>query len=80
MIPIMPHNIIYQRIKAEFAFPGDVDGDGILNINDVTTLINYLLTHNSDLIDMYNADVDGDGIINIGDVTTLINKLLTRED
>lgn len=73
-------NIIYQRIKAEFAFPGDVDGDGILNINDVTTLINYLLTHNSDLIDMYNADVDGDGIINIGDVTTLINKLLTRED
>ncbi len=54
--------------------PGDVDGNGKVNIDDVTSLINVLLkgTPASD-----GADVDGNGSVNIDDVTTLINKLLS---
>ena len=55
---------------------GDVDGDGRVNIDDVTGLINYLLTGNSSLIEMENADVYPDGRISIDDVTSLINYLL----
>lgn len=55
---------------------GDVDGDGTVNISDVTTLIDYLLSGNA-AINLDNADVDGDGAVNISDVTTLIDTLLS---
>ena len=53
---------------------GDVNGDGNINIGDVTSLINYLLGGESDRV--YYADVNLDGNVNINDVTTLINRLL----
>ena len=56
--------------------PGDVDGDGMVTISDVTTLIDYLLS-STGTIDLGNADVDGDGGISISDVTTLIDRLLS---
>lgn len=57
---------------------GDVDGDGRINIDDVTALINYLLKGDTSSINLENADVDNDGRININDVTALINMLLSR--
>ena len=57
---------------------GDVNGDGHINIADVTLLIDYLLNNDSSLIDLANADVDGDGVINISDVTKLIDNLLLQ--
>ena len=56
---------------------GDVDGDGNVNISDITALIDYLLGGNASNIQLDNADVDNDGIINISDVTALIDKLLS---
>ena len=58
--------------------PGDVNDDGKVNIQDVTELINYLLSGNTTPINSTNADVDGDGAVNITDVTTLINNLLRQ--
>ncbi len=55
---------------------GDVDGDGSVNISDVTALINYLLNGNASGINLSGADCDQDGSINISDVTALINYLL----
>ena len=55
--------------------PGDVNDDGIVNITDVTTLIDYLLG-NSMTINEAAADISGDGLINISDVTTIIDFLL----
>ena len=57
---------------------GDVNRDGNININDVTTLINYILSQDATDIDLTAADCDPDGIINIGDVTKLINYLLSQ--
>jgi hypothetical protein len=55
---------------------GDVNEDGVVNIADVTCLIDYLLSGESDPFNILNADVDGTGVINIADVTTLIDILL----
>lgn len=54
---------------------GDVNGDGLINISDVTTLINYEVNGGGDIIELA-ADMNGDGIINITDVTNLINYVL----
>jgi hypothetical protein len=52
---------------------GDVDGDGNINISDVTALIDILLRGGEASA---GADVDGDGQVNISDVTALIDRLL----
>ena len=54
---------------------GDVDGDGQVNIADVTALIDLLLAGTTPPA---AADVDGDGKVNIADVTALIDMLLSR--
>ena len=56
---------------------GDVNGDGNVNISDVTALIDYLLTGNASGINLSGADSNQDGSINISDVTALIDYLLT---
>lgn len=56
--------------------PGDVDGDGALSINDVTALVDYLISGNSSSIVVDAADCDADGVVTIADVTALIDALL----
>ena len=53
---------------------GDVDGNGSVNIADVTALIDILL---SDSVGPEAADVDANGSVNIADVTALIDILLS---
>lgn len=52
--------------------PGDVDGNGVVNISDVTMLIQAVLMSS----DITNGDIDGNGVINITDVTMLIDQVL----
>ena len=56
--------------------PGDVNEDGLINIADVTCLIDYLLGTNPQPFNELNADVDRSSVINIADVTALIDILL----
>ena len=56
---------------------GDVNGDGSVNISDVTALIDYLLTGDASGINMSGADTNQDSSINISDVTVIIDYLLT---
>lgn len=60
--------------RIDVPMPGDVDGDGVVNIADVTALIDILLSGGTVPA---NADVDDDGIVNIADVTALIDMLLS---
>ena len=55
---------------------GDVNGDGHVDINDVTALINYVLTGNATGVNMTNANCDLQGNVDINDVTALINYVL----
>ncbi len=63
--------IDYDTLTAEVK--GDVDGDGMTNISDVTVLINMLLSGDTN---HSNADVNDDGEVDISDATSLINYLL----
>jgi len=56
---------------------GDVDHDGSVSINDVTTLVDYLLGGSGSCCALC-GDVDGSGGINISDVTVLIDQLLSE--
>lgn len=56
---------------------GDADGDGIVNIADVTYLIDYLLAGCQSSFHSQNADIDDNGKVDISDVTDLIDYLLS---
>jgi surface protein len=56
---------------------GDVNGDGSVNISDVTTLIDYLLSGNPSGVNVTAADCNQDSSVNISDVTSLIDYLLS---
>ena len=53
---------------------GDVNHDGILNVTDVTTLIDFML--GNDQCCEICGDMNEDGLLNITDVTDLIDLLL----
>ena len=63
---------VYNAIPAENK--GDINGDGVVNISDVTALINKILG----LSDYSNTacDINADGVVNVSDVTDLINMIL----
>ena len=54
--------------------PNDVDIDGVVDIDDVTALVDMLLGVGDQMI---TGDIDGDGEVTIDDVTALIDILLT---
>ena len=54
---------------------GDVDGDGQVELTDVTVLITALLTEDFSSVNMEAADFNEDGAVNIADVTLLINYI-----
>ena len=62
--------------------PGDANSDSSISMDDLTVLINYLLTEDASMIDFTNAATcDGldDSTITMDDLTVLINYLLTGE-
>lgn len=77
---IMDGKIIYKgmRYNAEAVEgnPYDVNGDGQVNIADVTSLIDMLLQ--PEMIMQNQHDIDGSGQLNIADVTTLIDHILNH--
>ena len=58
--------------------PGDVNCDGQVTIDDVTALIDILLSGETNVAT--SADANGDGTVSIDDVTYLIDMLLSGEN
>lgn len=58
------------------AGPGDINGDGSIGMDDLTAIINKLLS--GEELPAYN-DVNGDGATGMDDLTVLINMLLTND-
>ena len=67
------------EVRFEMVEPveGDVNGDGEVNISDVTSLVSLILEDNGDTFYPANIDVNGDQELNISDVTALISLILT---
>ena len=66
-------NISFTYYK-EAGVTGDINGDGVVDVSDVTALVNKILG-TADFADDV-CDMNGDGEINVSDVTYLINLIL----
>ena len=76
-IPAGGYKVYYKGEPAPGWLLGDVNGDGEVNIGDVTRIIDVILGDVVDDDDMLaRADVNGDGEVNIGDVTRVIDIIL----
>ena len=62
-----------ELIIAQYT-PGDANGDGQINVQDVISIINHILLIRSA---QGNPDCNGDGTVNVQDVICVINKILT---
>ena len=67
-------------IEMTASLRGDVNGDGNVNVADVTALINLVLEGNATVASHPAADVNEDGELNIGDVTSLISLVLSSTE
>lgn len=63
-----------QHYEPQYSL-GDTNKDGVIDVSDVTTLINMVL--GSIPVDKTVADMDGNGTVDVSDVTMLINKILS---
>lgn len=59
---------------------GDVNGDGTVNITDVTLTVNHVLGNTPDKFDKVAADMNGDDVINISDITQMVQAVLESTD
>ena len=65
-------NGLVDVVKKADTLKGDINGDGKVDVSDVTTLVGYILDGETP----QNCDLDGDGSVNVTDVTTLVNLIL----
>jgi hypothetical protein len=59
---------------------GDVNGDGLITVADVTAVVDVLLERQMPNISVSNADINGDGEVTIVDVVEAIHLVLTIGD
>ncbi len=71
--PSLTLRFVKGELPPEPGTPGDVNGDGEINIADVNAVIDKILSHSGD----EKFDVNGDGEVNIADVNTVISIILT---
>ncbi|MDO4511168.1 MAG: leucine-rich repeat protein [Bacteroidales bacterium] len=64
----------FETDRWPLALKGDVNGDGEVNVSDVTALINRILGTASYADSV--CDINADGNVNVSDVTALINQIL----
>ena len=63
-----------QITLGQSALAGDVDENGIVDVSDVSALINVILG----TARWTNTDINGDGLVNVGDVSSLNNIILNN--
>ncbi len=56
--------------------PGDANCDGVVDVMDVITTVNFILGQNPQPFCFENADVNGDGLVNVMDVIETVQIIL----
>lgn len=68
----------WLKIIPEAAITGDVNGDNVVDVEDVNAVINVIL--GTSTIDQYagNADLNGSGVVDVEDMNEIINIILNN--
>lgn len=66
----------YEEMQKPAFIPGDANGDGQINNNDLMLIVNYLLGNVSDNFKKEGADFDGNGRVDNSDLMKVVNKIL----
>ncbi|SVD43497.1 uncharacterized protein METZ01_LOCUS396351, partial [marine metagenome] len=56
------------------SMPGDVNGDGSINVQDIIMVVNLILDDDYSTV----ADLNGDGSVNVQDIILIVNMILGR--
>ena len=59
-----------------FILYGDVNCDNVVNVTDVSVLLDYILNNSSALIDLKAADCNHDGMISVSDMSSILDYLV----
>lgn len=63
-------------IQSATTLPGDANGDGTVDISDISLVASYILGDEPAGFDILAADFDGDGDINVVDIGMIANYIL----
>ncbi|HNS18055.1 MAG TPA: dockerin type I repeat-containing protein [Bacteroidales bacterium] len=65
-----------ETLQAVTFLPGDANGDGIVNVLDVITVVNYIMELNPPVFFFNAADVTVDGVVNVLDIIGIVNIIM----
>lgn len=65
-----------EALDAMSFIPGDANGDGIVNVLDVITVVNYIMELNPSPFIFKAADLTGDGVVNVLDIIGIVNIIM----
>ncbi len=64
------------KLTVNNSIPGDVNGDGSIDVTDIVSIANAILGRPSNSFDAAAADVNGDGSIDVTDIVVIANMIL----
>lgn len=67
----------WLKFESKDNIKGDIDGNGLVNVDDVTRLVSMIT--GAVEMNIAKADIDGDGIVNVSDVTELVQMILAKK-
>ncbi len=65
-----------EALDAMSFLPGDANGDGIVNVLDVITVVNYIMELNPSPFIFKAADLTGDNVVNVLDLIGIVNIIM----
>lgn len=61
---------------AQDFLPGDVNGDGVVDVSDINQIIALMLGNDPDPFIFAAADIDGNGVIDVSDINGIVNIIM----
>ena len=71
--------LLTSMLAASAAVRGDVNGNGVVDIDDLNAVINVMLHKNADPDIEARADIDGNGMVDIDDLNVVINVMVGKD-
>ena len=72
--------LLASVLAASAAVRGDVNGDGVVDIDDLNAVINVMVHKNTDAGIEARTDIDGNGMVDIDDLNVVINVMVGKDN